>query len=107
MKKSGIRGAAFGVYSTLLMIEARPTHRWPKTLRELADECGKSTATLGRALRHLERHGWITRTRGGGKDNRPRSRHVSACRATAGASASGRRQTRNGHATTGVGVTLK
>jgi hypothetical protein len=69
MEKSGIRGAAFDVYGTLLMIEALAPHNRPKSMAELAGRCGKSMATLTRALAKLESYFWITRDRGGGKGN--------------------------------------
>jgi len=69
MEKSGITGAPFAVYGTLLMIEKLPADRRPRTLRELAGRCGVSNATLTRALAYLGERGWIARTRGGGKDN--------------------------------------
>ena len=69
MERSGIKGAAFSVYGTLLMIQKLPPGRRPKTLKQLAERCGVSGATLTRALEHLNRHGWVTRERGGGKNN--------------------------------------
>jgi hypothetical protein len=73
IENSNLSPRDYRIFGALLHQHARwqtavIADRWQPSLAELADEAGISKQTLCTGLDHLERHGWISRSRSGGRN---------------------------------------